>query len=130
MITVFKDIFKNQPHCWIHPCALALFCFISFGVFNVTQRGIMEKGNLKAPPPPAGRPGRVRLLGRGPNPVCSSVAQKMHLQLCRVERKITACFFPFYLGFNQRPLSLPLILPLSHCMVAFGSEFHISWFSG
>lgn len=28
----------------------ASFCFISFGVHNVTQRGIMEKGNLKAPP--------------------------------------------------------------------------------
>ncbi len=95
------------------PGALALFCFISFGVFNVTQRGIMEKGNLKAPPPPAGRPSRALLLSRGPNPVCSSVAPKMHLQLYWVERQITAyvCFCLF-ICFNQRPPSLPLILPL------------------
>lgn len=64
------------------PGALALFCFISFGVFNVTQRGIMEKGNLKGPAPPAGQPGRALLLSRGPNPVCLSVTQKMYLQLC------------------------------------------------
>lgn len=37
------------------PGALTLLCFISFGLFNVTQHAIMEKGNLKAPlPPPAG----------------------------------------------------------------------------
>lgn len=31
------------------PGALALFCFISFGVFNVTQRGIMERATWKPP---------------------------------------------------------------------------------
>lgn len=101
------------------PGALALFCFICFGVFNVTQRGIMEKGTLKALPPPAGQQNRALLPSRGPNPVCLSVAQRMHLQLCWVERKITAYDFLCFFWFAKIN---PLVLVLSsflYCMVAF-----------
>lgn len=92
------------------PDALALFCFLSFGVFNVIQHDIMEKGILKAPLPPAGWPSRALVPSGGPNPVCLSVAQRMHLQLCWVERKITAVifsfsFFFFLVYFNQCPPS-------------------------
>ena len=36
--------------------------------FNVAQRGIMEKGTLKAPPPPAGRPSRALRPSGGSSP--------------------------------------------------------------
>lgn len=79
-------LFQKSASLLDPPGALALFCLILFGVFfifYVTQRGTMEKGTLKAPhPPPAGRPSRALLPSRGPNPVCLSVAQRMHLQLC------------------------------------------------
>lgn len=101
----------------------ASFCFISFGVHNVTQRGIMEKGNLKAPPPTAGWPSHALLLSRDSNPVCLSVAQKMHLQLRWVERKITAYAFLLFLF---QSTSSPLFacfcsqFPLGLCFIFHG----------
>lgn len=101
----------------------ASFCFISFGVHNVTQHGIMEKGNLKAPPPTAGWPSHALLLSRDSNPVCLSVAQKMHPQLRWAERKITAyVFLLFFISINI--LSLICLFPLS---ISFGFVFHFSW---
>lgn len=125
--------FQKSASLWDPPGAPALFCFISFGVFNVTQCGIMGKGNLKAPPPPAGRPSRALLLSRGPNLVCLSVAQKMHLQLCWVERKITAFVFFFFSFCLFVPINvLPLFLSSfpSYCTVSFWicvSYFMVFW---
>lgn len=95
----------------------ASFCFISFGVHNVTQRGIMEKGNLKAPPPTAGWPSHALLLSRDSNPVCLSVAQKMHPQLRWAERKITAYVFLLFFYFNQHPLPYLLVSALNFLWV-------------
>lgn len=82
--------FQKSPSLLDPPGAPALFCFISFGVFNVTQRGIMEKGTLKASLPPAGQQDRALLVGRGPNPCRWSAAQRRHLQQRGVKSKITA----------------------------------------
>lgn len=104
--------FQKSASLLAQPGALALLRFISFGVFNVTQHGIMEKGNLKAPPPPAGWPSHALLLSRGPNPVCLSVPQKMHLQLSELKEgsqhiffyfccvSVTTLFFSLFLSFN------------------------------
>ncbi len=119
--------FRKSASLLDPPDAPALFCFIFFGVFNVIQHGIMEKGTLKAPPPLTGWPSRALLLSRGPNLVCLSVAQRMHLQLCWVERKITAdvissSFFGLFQSMSH-PCS-PIPLPMLY------SCFYFSWFSG
>ena len=68
--------FQKSPSLLDPPGALALFCFFCcccwfFSLeffFNVAQRGIMEKGTLKAPPPPAGRPSRALRPSGGSSP--------------------------------------------------------------
>lgn len=93
----------------------------------------MEKGNLKAPPPPAGWPSCALLLSRGPNPVCLSVAQKMHLQLCWVERKITASVFLFFFQStsSHRPSPHTVWLLSDLCFIYHGfidSHTNVSYF--
>lgn len=49
VISSLKDIFKKSTSLLAPLGALPSLCFSSFGVLNVSQRGIMEKGNLKSP---------------------------------------------------------------------------------
>lgn len=107
------------------PGAWALFSFISFGAFNVTQHGIIKKGTPKAFLPPAGQQNCALLLSRGPNPVCLSVAQRMHLQLRWVEGKITVYDFLSFSLLKSTNHKL-LLSSLLHCTV--GSVFFFSFF--
>lgn len=79
----FQKIALAVGSTWCSSLVL-FFVFFSFGVFfNVAQRGVMEKGTLKAPPHHQ-QDGRAVLSGPAGvlHPACSSVAQRMHLQLC------------------------------------------------
>ena len=112
---------------------LLLLLVFFFGVFFLMLPSVALWKRAPWKPPHHQQDGRAVLSGPagGLHPACSSVAQRMNLQLCWVERKITAMSLSLvFICFNQRPPTPPLILPFVQYGLLFRSVFHISWFSG
>lgn len=117
--------FQKSPSLLDPPGALALFCcFFSLEFFNVAQRGIMEKGTLKAPPPPAGRPSRALRPSGGPSPrllVSGSKDASSTLLSWKKDHSYVSLSFFFPRVYLFQSASSPLLLSssLPCCMGCF-----------
>lgn len=130
----FQKIALAVGSTWCSSLVL-FFVFFSFGVFfNVAQRGVMEKGTLKAPPTtsrtaepcsPARRgsftpPARQWLKGC----IFNSAELKERSQLCF---SLSLSFFLVFICFNQRPPPPPSSHPPLRA-VWFAFQICVSYF--
>lgn len=118
----FSKISLTVGYTW---CSSHVLFYFLWSFFNVVQHGIIEKGTLNASPAPAGQQSRALLLCRGPNLVCLSVAQRIHLQLCWVERKIRTSDFLLGLFASINPFT---IVPSSFLNYTVAFIFHGSFY--